>query len=188
MVGVGEGRLAVMAAHRLDDDPLVRFGGERPPAALAAQAALARALPLSLLRPVQLLPLRRRQAGVVRGLARPGQVINARSQLGNQLVSLVQTRHQRQDQRVLLGVGKSAQLKVGAHPDLEPSRPSPRQGQFPSPITGRVEQLRVSRVSAVSPSMSSPPPCRYRPRVFTDAQGHGLAPPDAIRGDPRLYC
>src|SRR5271170_4233162 len=65
VLGVAEGMLAVAAARRLADHHFVGLGGQRPPAALAPQTALAWTFAPGLLRSVRLLPLRRRHAGVV---------------------------------------------------------------------------------------------------------------------------
>src|SRR5208283_4443848 len=87
-----------------------------------SKAALARPLPRRLVL-VGFLALRGRQAGIVRRLGRPGELVDPRLQLGNQLQRRLQTRRQRQDQRILLRMGQFAEVGGGAHPDLRMESP-----------------------------------------------------------------
>ena len=74
LVSLGQSGVAVHAGDNLGGDSLVGVARQRPAATGATQAATARSDTLDFLRPVRLLPLRRRHAGIVRGLRRLAQL------------------------------------------------------------------------------------------------------------------
>jgi len=120
VVAIGKRRLAVHAAGRFGDDRLVRGAAQGPAAALAPEAALARAFTRLLVPAIGLLPLRGRQAGIVRRL---GWLAQLRPQRGNLALHGFQPIEQRQDQRVLLGFGQATEVGAREHGKLESSRP-----------------------------------------------------------------
>lgn len=85
LVGVGQRRLAVLAACRAGNHPLVGRSGQVPPAALTSNTACTWAGSHRLVRPVLLLALRGGHPGIVRGLAGPGQIVDPCLQLSNQI-------------------------------------------------------------------------------------------------------
>src|SRR3954463_9772458 len=85
-------------------------------AAVATKAALARSGAFGLLRPVRLLTLRRRQAGIVRGLAGFGK---PRLEFGNASFGRLKTLPQRPDQGVLLGVAQVVEVGKLRHFSLK---------------------------------------------------------------------
>src|SRR6185312_14094218 len=86
---------------------LVGMAGQRAATALAAQAALARSDAPGLLRLVGLLPLRWRQAGIVRGFTGFGK---PRFKLDNTPLGRLKAPPQRPDQGVLLGVAQVVEV------------------------------------------------------------------------------
>src|SRR4051812_3805678 len=122
LVGLAQRRPAAGARRRLGDDALVGLLGEGSAAALAAEAAWARPRLPGPLRPVRLVALGRRQAGVARRLRRRVQP----------RLPLRHPRPQRQDQGVLLGLGEPAQVGRRRHPDPKPPPPDAVNGaDFP---------------------------------------------------------
>ena len=115
-VVVGECRVAVPAASRFGHHHVVRVRRQRPPAAVAAETALARPHPFGLLRPVRLLPLRRRHTGIARRLRRLAQLGFQRH---NPLRQRPNLRPERKDQRVLLIMRQPTEIGKLGHPQLE---------------------------------------------------------------------
>ena len=103
----GRLRLALCAGHWLGGDRLVRIAGQRTTAAFAANAARARSNTFGFLWLVRFLPLRRRQAGIIRGLpglAEPG------FECRNPCRQALHLRPQRPDQRVFFGVAQVVEV------------------------------------------------------------------------------
>ena len=125
---------------------LIGFLGQGAATARPAQAALARPGALGLLRPVRLVPLGRRQAGVARRLRRLAQ---PRFQFRHPRRSrLLHLRPQGQDQGVLLGLGELGEIGRRDHPAVKPpaSRPVNGADSRPTPRSSypRDEQLPLA--------------------------------------------
>jgi len=119
LVRFAQRRLAVHTGHGLRNHGLIGIAAQRSTAALATQTALARAVSPGFLRLVGLLPLRWRQAGIVRGFRRFTELC---LECRDPPFSRLKPFEQRSDQRVLLGVAQLAEVGKLGHPKLE-SRP-----------------------------------------------------------------
>ena len=86
LIGIGQRSSAMHTAQRLGHDCRIGVAGQRPATTLPAQATLARAVALPLLRLIGLLSLRWRQARIVRCLRRLGEL---RLQLGDATLCLL---------------------------------------------------------------------------------------------------
>src|SRR6185312_12422400 len=95
------------------DHRLVGMANQRAATAFAAQAAAARSDALGLLRPVELLARRWRQAGIVRGFAGLGEPC---LKFGNALLGRSKALPQRPDQGVFLGVAQGVKVGKLRHP------------------------------------------------------------------------
>ena len=120
LVGIGQAAWQCRR-HGLRGHRLVRVAGQRTAAAFTAQAALARSGSLGCLRPVRLLRLRWRQAGIVRRLRRFVEPGFERRDPRRQRLNL---RPQRVDQGVFLGVAQMVEVReVRSRPHLKSTRP-----------------------------------------------------------------
>ena len=126
VIAVIQRRAAMDTGRRLGDDELIGIGCQWAPAALPAQAALARPLPFDLVRTVGLLPLRRRHTRIARRLRRLIQFGLQLRHPRRQHRDLLRLRPQRDDQRILLCVrkpGKVGQWRQRSHPQVESNLP-----------------------------------------------------------------
>jgi hypothetical protein len=117
----GEGGGAMRAGVERGIDDAVRVRVQRPP-----DAGAARARRLGAGRPLGLLPLRRRQRGIVRRLVRPLELGQPRLKVGDarqRRLQLPDQRQQRQDEGILLHDGQLAEVDFRRHTELESSRP-----------------------------------------------------------------
>ena len=112
LVGIRQRGPAMRTGCCLCRDCLVGFADQWAAAALAAQAALARSDTLRFLRLVRLLPLRWRQAGIVRGLRRIAELCLEFRDPRHQRLDL---RPKREDQRVLFSVAQIAEVRRLGH-------------------------------------------------------------------------
>ena len=111
VIGVCQHGLALGAGYRLGSDRLVRIAGQRATASFAAKAARARPNTLGFLWLVRFLPLRWRQAGIIRGLPRLAEPCFKRRNPCRQALHL---RPERPDQRVLFRVAQVVEVgKLG---------------------------------------------------------------------------
>ena len=113
LVGIRQRGLAMRTGSCFRRDCLVGFADQWAAAALAAQAALARSDTLRFLRLVRLLPLRWRQAGIVRGLRRVAELCLEFRDPRHQRLNL---RPKREDQGVLFSVAQIAEVRRLGHP------------------------------------------------------------------------
>jgi len=120
LLGIGQRGLAMRTACRSGDHRLVGITGQRSTATLAAQTAAARATHFARRGVIGLLPLRWRQAGIVRRLR---WLPELGFQLGEPLFGCGKALPEHQDQRVLLGIAQLAEVGQRGHPKLESSRP-----------------------------------------------------------------
>jgi hypothetical protein len=107
LISIGQRGLTMETGNRLGGHGFIGIAGQRTATTFATQAAFARSDAFGFLRLVQLLPLRRRQAGIVRCLrwfAEPG------FQIGNSPLSPLKAFPQRPDQGILLGVAQLAEI------------------------------------------------------------------------------
>jgi hypothetical protein len=110
----------VHTCHSFGDCRLIGIAGQPATAALATQAALARAVAPGFLRLVGLLSLRWRQAGIAGGLRR---VAELGFKFRNPPLGRLKPLKQRSDQRVLLRVAQLAEVGKLPHPKFESGRP-----------------------------------------------------------------
>jgi len=114
LVGICQRGLAVRTGWRLRGHRLVGIAGQRAATALATQAAFARSDALGFLRVVRLLTLRRRQAGIVRGLRR---FVELSFEPRDPRRPALNLRPQLPDQGVFLGVAQVVEVgKLGHAP------------------------------------------------------------------------
>src|SRR5208282_6053010 len=129
LMGVRQGGAAMRAGRHLGGHRLVGIADQRPATAFAAQTAFARSGALGLLRPVRLLALRWRQAGIVRGFAGFGE---PRLKLGNPPLGLLKALPQRPDQGVLLGVAQVVEVGKLGHPAFKIDSTVTASSTFPA--------------------------------------------------------
>jgi hypothetical protein len=111
VIGVCQNGRALCAGHWFGGDRLVRIAGQGATASFAAKAARTRSNTLGFLWLVRFLPLRWRQAGIIRRLPGFAEPCFKRRNPGRQALHL---RPKRLDQRVLFGVAQVVEVgKLG---------------------------------------------------------------------------
>jgi len=112
LVGVGQRGLAMRAGHRLGRHRFVGITGQRTATAFTTKAALARSGALDLVWLVRLLPPQWRQAGIVRGFRRLGELGFEHRDASRQALHL---RSKRLDQSIFLGVAQVLEVRKSRH-------------------------------------------------------------------------